>query len=392
MRTLTELRARIIRFYNSADIYILPAIKFIIALLLLFAINKNYGYMESLNNMFIVVILSVVCAFLPLTGTAAISLILIVIHCFGISVEVGLFAACLYLLLFILVIRFVVKDSLAIVIAPIAFKFYIPSVIPVTLGMLGRISSALTAVTAVVSAYFLKELPSIAVMTQNEDFSSLEILNALIDGIVNNAEMIMNTIIFAAVVIIVCLIRKLCTTYGWLISAAVGNGIYIVLSVVGSFFLDIEINYAFVIIGALISLFINLVIAFFKFNAKYSGSRYLQFEDDDYYYYVKVIPKAKASLSTDDYDDDDEEEIYFTSEDKMAAPPRNRNVNGRPASNQNMDSRPVHNQNVNGRPAPNQNPQMYNTQVNVSYKRPVSEKPPVSGDTQIINHSPDQKK
>ena len=374
MKTLTELRARIIRFYNSADIYILPAIKFITAFLLLFAINNNYGYMESLNNIFIVVILSVVCAFLPLTGTVAISLIYIVIHCFGISVEVGLFAACLYLLLFILVIRFVVKDSIAIIIAPFAFKYYVPSVIPVSLGMLGKISSALTAVTAVVSAYFLKELPSIAVMTQNDDFSSLEILNALIDGIVNNAEMIMNGIVFAAVVIIVCLIRKLCTTYGWMISAIVGNGIYILLSIVGSFFLEIEMNILFVIIGALISLFINLVIAFFKFNAVYSGSRYLQFEDDDYYYYVKVIPKAKASF-TDEYDeDDDSEELYFMSEDDI-----------RP-------ERPVHNRNLNSRPVQNQNPdpQRFNTRVNVSDMRTSSVNPQISGDTRILNKPSDR--
>ena len=93
------------------------------------------------------------------------------------------------------------------------------------------------------------------------------------------------------------------------------------------------------IIGAVISLFINLVIAFFKFNAVYSGSRYLQFEDDDYYYYVKVIPKAKASF-TDEYDeDDDSEELYFMSEDEIMPerPAYSRNLNSRPVQNQNPD-------------------------------------------------------
>ncbi len=314
MNTLSRLRAGIIRFYGSADMYLVPILKFFLAFLLFYGINRNFGYLEAINKIFVVIILALICALLPLNGMVAIGMSLIVVHCFGIGTEIGAFAACLYLLMFILVLRFVPRDSLAILLTPFAFWLNVPAAVPISLGMLGRASSALTGICSVVSWYFLRSLPELARMKAAGEASTLEMLKAAVDGIAKNMELIIMAIVFAAVILVVYLVRKLCTTYGWLISILVGTAVYIVLLMCGAAFLELPLDVPMHILGSLLSAGIALVIAFFCFHADYRGSRYLQFEDDDYYYYVKAIPKIKVSLDEDE-DDEDEDEAYFKNED-----------------------------------------------------------------------------
>lgn len=317
MKTLTAIREKLIRFYNRSDVYLLPVLKFALSFFLFWGINANYGYMQSINKIFVVAVLALVCALLPLGGTVAIGIILIVIHCFGLGAEIGAIAAGLYLLLFILILRFIPHDALGILLTPFAFRFGVQAAVPVSMGMLGKASSAVTAVCSIISFFFLKQLPVIESLKETGDLSNLEIVKSVINSIVGNTEMIMYAIIFAAVVMIVYLIRKLCTTYGWLISILTGTAVYIVLVMCGSAFLELDFDLMKHVIGSIISVLISLVIAFFKFNANYKGASYLQFEDDDYYYYVKAIPKNKASIDeNDDYsDDEDEDEDEYYDED-----------------------------------------------------------------------------
>lgn len=307
MNGLSELRAKMIRFYNGADVYILPILKFILAFLLFFGINRSYGYLEILNNIFIVVVLAAVCALLPLNGTVTIGMVLIVLHCFGLGTEIGLLAFCFYLLLFILIIRFVPKDSLAILLTPFAFQLSVPAAIPVALGMLGRASSALTGACALISYFFLDGLTEIAAVKEEGELSSLEILQKAMDSIVNNDKLILLVIVFIAVILVVYLVRKMVTSYSWLASIIAGTAVYILLMLCGGLFLEIELDLTAQLIGSAISAVICLIIAFFKFNADYKGSRYIQFEDDDYYYYVKAIPKVKVkTVPEEEYEELDQ--------------------------------------------------------------------------------------
>ena len=65
MAALLELKENFKRFYNKYDTYLVPALKFIVALVSFFMLNASIGYMEKLNNPVIVVLISVICAFLP---------------------------------------------------------------------------------------------------------------------------------------------------------------------------------------------------------------------------------------------------------------------------------------------------------------------------------------
>lgn len=78
MNTLVELREQLKVFYGEHGIYLKPILTFGLALVLLLQINQMVGYLSILGNIFVILILALICAILPLNGTAVICSIVIV--------------------------------------------------------------------------------------------------------------------------------------------------------------------------------------------------------------------------------------------------------------------------------------------------------------------------
>ncbi len=299
MNTLLSARDSLKEFYSNHETILVPILKFALAFALLFGINHEYGYYDFLNNNFIVVILAVICALLSLKGTVIISIVFIIIHCFGLGIEVGAIALAIYALMLILYLRFAPDDSLAIILTPFAFKLNIPAVIPIGIGIASRAVSAITGVCAVISYMFLESLPAVAAVKQAEEANALEVVTIIANSITLSKRLIIYCVIFAVVILVVNFIKKIITSYGRLLAIITGAALYMVLMIAGAAFIEIETDVLMLVIGTIVSVIIMIVITFFCFSVKYKESRYLQFEDDDYFYYVKAIPKNKSDKNTE---------------------------------------------------------------------------------------------
>ena len=93
MTVLLELKQKIKEFYSEHDVLLLSVFKFFLAFLLFNSINSSLGFMEKLDNIFIVLILSIICAVLPVNVMTVIGCVLIVLHCYAVGLEVAGFAA-----------------------------------------------------------------------------------------------------------------------------------------------------------------------------------------------------------------------------------------------------------------------------------------------------------
>ena len=69
MTFLLELRGKIYRIIGKREKIVLAAVKFVIALLLFLTISEMVGYMEKLQNPFLLLILACLCAFTPIAVT-----------------------------------------------------------------------------------------------------------------------------------------------------------------------------------------------------------------------------------------------------------------------------------------------------------------------------------
>lgn len=308
MNSLMGIRSSIKSIFSKYDMFIVPFLKFVAAFVIFLEINLNFGYMELLNNIFIVVIISVICALLPTSATAIVAMIFLVLHCVVLDIVVGAVALCLVLLLSILLLRFASSDALAVVLITPAFVLHVPAAIPLALGAFRKKSAVAASITGVVLYCFLDNLSSISMVVEKGDISKLEIVQSIINGMLSHKELVLSSIIFTTTILVVNIIRKVVTKYTYLISISAGALLYLVLRFIGTAFLEVESDFLWDVVGTILGYIIVIIISFFVHSVDYNNTKLLQFEDDEYYYYVKAIPKQHIEEDDDEDDNDDEEE------------------------------------------------------------------------------------
>ena len=159
MTVLIELKEKLKEFYGSCSGIVLPIVKFLLALAVFRGINSNLGYLKMLNSMYVVLILSLICAILPLNGMVFLAMLVIIGHCFALHMVIAGLAALVLLVLWFLYLRFVPKDAPALLLTPLAFWLHVPSAVPVAYGLAGTPLSAFSAVSTLTQPNFFFFFP-----------------------------------------------------------------------------------------------------------------------------------------------------------------------------------------------------------------------------------------
>lgn len=297
MTALLEMKQKIKGFYANYDMFILPIVKFAFALLYFMWINQSMGYMQQLNNYFIVLILSLVCCILPNNITVFAGYALMVGHCYAVSMEVALFLLVLILFMTVMFLRFSAGQNIVLIFAPLSFVLNLPVLLPIGSGLLCNAAAAIPAACGTILYYFLRLVNFQAPSLQDPNMLPLEKVTLLADGMVTNWAMWLNVIAIIVVIVFVYLIRTRSFDYAWRISIVFGGVAYICIMLAGGYVMGVKINMIPLIVYTLIAVVIGLFLEFFVFGGDYSRVEHLSYEDDEYYYFVKTVPKASVSSS-----------------------------------------------------------------------------------------------
>lgn len=297
MTALLEFKQRLKNLYGQYEIYILPVLKLILAMNYFFWINQMIGFSDKLKSPFVVLILSLFCAILPSNAIVWIGFALIIGNCYSMGIEIAAFAAVLILLLAVLFLRFSPKGNLILAFTPLGFACKIPAVIPISGGLLCPASAAFSGGCSVIIYYFLNFLKEQAAVLQNPDTEIPKKIKLLVDGLMRNREMWLTILAFAAVILLVNLIRTRSLDYAWRIAIIVGGVTYVLVMMAGGLYLNAKIPIVTVIIFAVIAVILGLVLEFFAFGGDYTRAERLEYEDDEYFYYVKAVPKVTIATS-----------------------------------------------------------------------------------------------
>lgn len=296
MTLLLELREKLKQIYARYSTFLLPVFKFILAFAILKGINSSMGQMEALDNIFLLLILSLICSILPLNLTVFFGIVFVIVQCYGVGIEVAGFAAALMLILFILYLRFTPGDALILLLTPMAFQLGIPCAVPIGYGLAKEPASTVSAGCGVIVYYFIDMVDKNASMFRGADPKEMaQNLKILLDGILKNQEMLLQVIAFVAVLLIVNVIRRRSVDYAWQIAIFAGGISYIVIIAAGGLMLDVKNPIVPLLAGAVGAVVVAEVLEFFLFHVDYSRTEHLQFEDDEYYYYVKAVPKMSIA-------------------------------------------------------------------------------------------------
>lgn len=296
MTTLLVIKQTLLSIYSRYEVYITPLLKFLLALFTLLLINSRLGYMGSLNKLTLVLIVALMCSFMPMNFIVLVGAVFSILHLYAFSMECAAVIGAGFLLLFLLYLRFSPKDTLVVVLMPICFLMRIPYVIPISMGLVGGPASAVSVACGVIVYYMLRYVTqnetAIASMADEETAAKFK---SIIDGLLKNKEMVVIIAAFATTVIVVYLLRRLSLDYAWTIAMIAGAVVNIMVLLVGDLIFDTNQSLLSMLLGTVISFLIVLVLQFFVFYVDYSRTEKVQFEDDEYYYYVKAVPKVTVA-------------------------------------------------------------------------------------------------
>jgi hypothetical protein len=191
-------------------VVILPILKFMLAFFALNGVNTMMGYMPRLDTVTVVLVASLACSFLPAGCLTLLCALFSLGHMYALSLEMLLMGACVYLLIFLLLLRFAPSDSYVVVLTPLFFALKIPYIIPIAVGLLGSPLSAVSVACGVIVYYVLTTLngsaPTIAAMDEKE---YVEKIKFLVDALMGNKAMLVIAGAFAVTVIVVWLIHRM---------------------------------------------------------------------------------------------------------------------------------------------------------------------------------------
>ena len=297
MTALLEIKQRMKIFYAKYDIYIIPAVKFVLALIVFMMINSQIGFMEKITSPVISVLMALLCSFLPVNMIAVFGALLMCAHAFALSMEVFAMTAGILVIMYLLYFRIAPGQGYVLVLTPLAFLFQIPYVLPLTFGLIGGPVCAVPMTFGPIIYYLMYYMKNNETMLSSTDAEAMSSrLTYLVENALNNKMVLMTILIFALVLMIVYAIHRMSSDYAWYMAIGSGAVLNIVLFLTGGLMMQVRISVTGLVIGTAVSVMIALLVEFFVFSVDYSRTEYAQFEDDEYYYYVKAVPKMSIAI------------------------------------------------------------------------------------------------
>ncbi len=283
-------------YYAKYDFALRPLWKFFLMLTVLTVINGSWGYMAKVDNIFLVLMLSLLSSFLPLGFMVLASAGLTLLHFYALSLEVAAIGLALYIILYLVFVRLSARESIVVLITPLLFLWKIPYVLPVALGLLCGPSVLAPLLSGILVYFFLEQLAAnaavIGTMASGEAIAKIRLI---LDAYVDNKAMPVVVVSFALCLLLVYFLRRLPVDHAWSISLVVGTLANLVMLLVGDLALDAGLSMISIVICSLLAVVSGKVLELFCFGVDYSRAEKVQFEDEEYYYYVRAIPKWTVS-------------------------------------------------------------------------------------------------
>lgn len=300
MTSILELKEKLVRFYGKHEVYLVPLMKFVLALVMFLMINLNIGYMKSISSVPVALIMAAICSILPINAAMLLATGFILLDMYALSLEVCLIALILFVLIYLIYFRFAPKSGYDVVLTMICCKLHIPYVMPLGMGLLRDVYSIFALACGTILYFFLNGVKQNAKTLSGAaeaDGETTSTFAAVLNQLMGNKEMYLVLGVLAVTLIIVYIIRRMSIENAWCVAIISGVLFETIGLIAGYMLIGISGRMVMVLAGSLVSAGIAFVIQLLFFNLDYSRTEKLQFEDDEYYYYVKAVPKAIISGS-----------------------------------------------------------------------------------------------
>ena len=293
MYYLLELREKMKKIYASYNVYIRPAVKFVLALLSFIVLNASIGYMSKLNNPFLSILLSVLCAFLPGQLMILVLSLFMMAHLYAISAELAVIALCVLVVMYLLYLRFAPKMGYVIIITLMMCGLKLYAAVPVIIGI-GLGAASIVPVSFGMLIYVIVKTASEyeAALTNSSVTDTVQHISYLAESFVNDRAFVVMVLAAVVTIIVIACIKRMTIDNAWTYALIAGAVVEFLIYIVGILALHAKFGIVSLILGLIIGIVGGYVCKVLLFSVDYKRTEYVQFEDDEYYYYVKAVPKV----------------------------------------------------------------------------------------------------
>ena len=243
MTFLLELKDNINKFYNKHNVYLVPALKFVVAFISFLLLNVQIGYMTVLKNPLIALAVSIICAFLPSGFTVVALSIFMLAHLYAISAEFAVISLCIVLVMYLLYFRFAPKQGYILIFTVILCWCKIPEAIPVAVALGAGLTSFIPVSFGVIIYYIIKTASAYETAITNSSVAdSMQQISYIVESFFNNKSCLIFVIAFTVAIIITYIIKRLSVDNAWTYAIAVGTVSEFIILIVGSLALNAKIN------------------------------------------------------------------------------------------------------------------------------------------------------
>ena len=292
MTQLLVYRERLIKFYQNNASVINALFRFLLGFISLYSINHIVGYQQDLNHWYVEFLLAVIGVILP--GSAFVFLLAAfsLVHILYVSTMLAFAVGLIYAVLYCAYIKFVPGHGYIIVGLPILLYLHLGYAIPIYLG-LTMSPLAVVPIACGVGVYYLLQTITSVVSTSND--TSINLYQLVWQRLFNNEEMYVVFFVFAAVTIVVYLVRRSEGNYAFQWSIVAGTACHCIFFLIANYAFAVHIGIVAMILGSLVSMVVMFSYQFIRLVLNYGSVENLQFEDEEYYYYVRAVPKISVA-------------------------------------------------------------------------------------------------
>lgn len=300
-----EIKEIITNIYKKYEKFLMPVLRFLVALLVLVKLNAFFGPKTPLDKTSIRILSAALAAFLPGSWFLLLLGAIAVLQVFAISLEMALILFVFIVIAFLLFLPMVSEYSWVIILMPLLLEWNLGYLMPIILGLLFTPITLIPMSVGIAVYRFgdylataLQETSSLSNSIMQAPENVLKLYHQLLTAITGDKAALLLILVFSVSLLLVHYISKVEMDYAHFIAIGVGAVFQMLTLIVGNILWKSYFDVGGVILGLLISVLLALLFQLFRFRLDYQQAQKLQFEDDHYFYYVKVIPKMKVPKAT----------------------------------------------------------------------------------------------
>ena len=294
MNAFISLRDNIRRFVLSREMLFLKIWSGLVAFVGLMCIRSNFGHNKQISQIWVSIIIAIICAFFPMQGVSTVLVIVLLIDLIALSPQVAIVALGLLIAGYFVCAYFGSKNTYNMIAVPICYSFNAPFVVPLGAGLMSNINELASVVWGSVIAFFLHVIKdnTTAIVDETSEVSAISLIQ---EQMLTNRMFWFFIIAMVAIYVVVYMLRQSSINMSWMIANAAGVAVEFIIMLAGYLLTSQKSEIPGLIIGNLLVILVGLLLNYFVLDLDYSRIEKVQFEDDDYYYYVTAVPKIRIA-------------------------------------------------------------------------------------------------